>query len=431
MKHIKDHPKQERPVRVLQFGGGVFLRGFVDWMVQKANDAGAYDGNVVIVRSRTRGEDPLAAQNYNYTHVARDGEHTDVTLVDCIAGSVDAAGDYEGFLALAELPTVEVIVSNTTEAGIVYEKCPRPTDACPASYPAKLTALLYRRFSSGGAGLLILPCELIERGGEILREIVLRHAKDWALGEDFETWVRTACSFRNTLVDRIVSGAPTAGDDFCLDYADDLVNTSEYFHLFVIEGEEDARLPLTKIGLNVKWVTSAEDYRTVKVRILNGAHTAMIPYAMLLGLETVGDCLADERTKAHLSGCLEEILTSMDGDAAENRAYADEVLTRFANPYIHHLCRAISLNSVSKFRVRDLPSILAYHKRTGQMPPHLLFAFGMLIRFYKLGTPQDDAGVIEALRTRTVGELLSDVSLWGADLTEYAEEVVKYADTPV
>ena len=152
MKHIKDYPKQERPVRVLQFGGGVFLRGFVDWMVQKANDAGVYDGNVVIVRSRTRGEDPLAAQNYNYTHVARDGEHTDVTLVDCIAGSADAAGDYEGFLALAELPTVEVIVSNTTEAGIVYEKCPRPTDTCPASYPAKLTALLYRRFTSGGAG---------------------------------------------------------------------------------------------------------------------------------------------------------------------------------------------------------------------------------------------------------------------------------------
>ena len=157
----------------------------------------------------------------------------------------------------------------------------------------------------------------------------------------------------------------------------------------------------------------------------------MIPYAMLLGLETVGDCLADERTKAHLSGCLEEILTSMDGDAAENRAYADEVLARFANPYIHHLCRAISLNSVSKFRVRDLPSILAYREKTGKMPPHLLFAFGMLIRFYKLGTPQDDAGVIEALRTRTVGELLPDVSLWGSDLTEYTEEVAKYADTPV
>ncbi|MBQ7322251.1 MAG: tagaturonate reductase [Clostridia bacterium] len=426
MKHIKDHPKQERPVRVLQFGGGVFLRGFVDWMMQKANDAGVYDGNIVIVRSRTRGEDPLAAQNYNYTHVARDGAHTDVTLVDCIAGSVDAAGDYEGFLALAELPTLEIIVSNTTEAGIVYEACPRPTELCPASFPAKLTALLYRRFTSGGGGLLILPCELIERNGEILREAVLRHAKDWALGEVFETWVQTACSFRNTLVDRIVSGAPAEGDDPGLDYADDLANTSEYFHLFVIEGEEDARLPLTRIGLNVKWVPSVEDYRTVKVRILNGAHTSMIPYAMLLGLETVGDCLADERTAAHLRGCLAEILASMDGNAEENRVYAAEVLARFANPHIHHLCRAISLNSVSKFRVRVLPSILAFREKTGQLPPHLLFAFGMLIRFYRQGAPQDDAAVTEIFRTRTVGELLSDVSLWGADLTDLAEEVEKF-----
>lgn len=431
MKHIQDHPSQNRPIRVLQFGGGVFLRGFFDWMLQKANDAGVYDGNAVIVRSRTRGEDPMQAQKFRYTHVARDGEHCDVTLVDCIADSVDAAGDYERFLSLAELPTLQVITSNTTEAGIVYETCARPADACPSSYPAKLTAFLYRRYTSGGEGLLILPCELIEHNGDILRRIVLQHARDWALGEDFADWVRSACSFRNTLVDRIVSGTPGADDPITLPYEDGLVNTSEYFHLFVIEGEEDARLPFARAGLNVKWVKDVADYRTVKVRILNGAHTSMIPYAMLLGLETVGDCLADGRTKSHLSGCLEEILLSMDGDPTENRTYAEQVLTRFANPYIHHLCRSISLNSTSKFRVRVLPSILAYREKTGKMPPHLLFALGMLIRFYRQGEPQDETGVIEALRTRTVAELLADETLWGVSLAEYAEEVEKYADTSV
>ena len=156
MKHIKDYPKKSRPIRVVQFGGGVFLRCFFDWMLQKANDAGVYDGAAVIVRSRTRGADPLAAQNFQYTHIARDGAHTDVTVVDSIAGSVDAAGDYEAFLRLAEIPTLETVVSNTTEAGIVYEKCSRPMDSCPESFPAKLTALLYRRFSIGGAGLLIV-----------------------------------------------------------------------------------------------------------------------------------------------------------------------------------------------------------------------------------------------------------------------------------
>ena len=429
MKHIKDYPKGTRPIRVLQFGGGVFLRGFFDWMLQKANDAGVCDGAAVIVRSRTRGTDPLSAQNFNYTHIARDGGHVDVTVVDSIAGSVDAAGDYAAFLKLAELPTPEVIVSNTTEAGIVYESCPRPTDTCPPTFPAKLTAFLHRRFSVGGEGFLILPCELIERNGDTLRDTVLRHAADWALGSDFAAWVKTSCSFRNTLVDRIVSGAPDADEDAGLAYTDALINTSEYFHLFVIEGEEDARLPFARIGLNVKWVPSVEDYRTVKVRILNGAHTSMIPYAMLLGLETVGDCLRDERTERHLKGCLEEILTSMDGDAAENRAYADEVLTRFANPYIHHLCAAISLNSVSKFRVRVLPSILAYRKKTGKMPDHLLFAFGMLIRFYRTGEPHDNDAIVNAFRTRAVGELLADVGLWGTDLSEFAAEVENYANT--
>ncbi|MBO7175912.1 MAG: tagaturonate reductase, partial [Clostridia bacterium] len=149
MRTIGDFPKKNRPIRVLQFGGGVFLRGFFDWMLQKANNAGVYDGDAVIVRSRTHGADPLAAQNFRYTHVARDGAHTDITVIDSIAGSVDAAGDYRSFLKLAELSSLEIIVSNTTEAGIVYEACPRPTDICPNTFPAKLTAFLYHRFMLG------------------------------------------------------------------------------------------------------------------------------------------------------------------------------------------------------------------------------------------------------------------------------------------
>ncbi|MBQ8341179.1 MAG: tagaturonate reductase [Clostridia bacterium] len=429
MEHIRDHQKPTRPTRIVQFGGGVFLRGFFDWMLQKANDAGAYDGNAVIVRSRTSGTDPLAEQNFNYTHLARDGAHVDVTLVDSIAGSVDAAGDYEAFLALAQNPDLAVIVSNTTEAGITYENCTRQGGKCPKTYPAKLTELLYARYGAGLGGLLVLPCELIEQNGDKLREIVLRHAADWGLEQSFADWVRTQCDFRNTLVDRIVSGKPDGPVE--LPYADEMVNCSEYFHLFVIEGKPDARLPFDKVGLNVKWVKSVEDYRTVKVRILNGAHTSMIPYAMLCGVETVGECLRDERTANHLRACLAEILFSMDGDAAENRAYADAVLERFANPYIRHLCRAISLNSVSKFKVRVLPSILAYRQKTGKQPPHLLFALAMLIKFYKEGEPTDDPAVIERFKTASVAELLCDKALWGVSLAEYITEVEQYANSPL
>ena len=411
---ITEIERMKRPIKVLQFGGGVFLRGFFDWMLAKANACGAYCGNAVIVRAKTRGQDPLAGQNFMYTHVARDGEHSDVTLVDCIEGSIDPTNDYEGFLALAAEPSLEIVVSNTTEAGIVYVPCDRPEGTVPESFPARLAQVLYHRFSAGLSGLLILPCELIEDNGDTLRDIVLRHAADWGLGDDFAAYVKEQCAFRNTLVDRIVSGAPQEAID--LPYEDALVNTSEYFHLFVIEGEEDPRLPFLSAGINIKWVPRLADYRTLKVRILNGAHTSMIPHAMLRGIETVGDCMADAEMRAFLSGCLSEILPTLDFDPEEARSYADETLRRFENPHIRHLCAAISLNSVAKFRVRVLPSIVAYREKFGTVPTHLAASFDYLVSFYQTGTPRDDEAVIASMK-RPRGEILADETLWGMDLT--------------
>lgn len=417
---ITDFEKSKRPVTVVQFGGGVFLRGFFDWMLAKANESGEYCGDAVIVRAKTRGADPLAAQNFMYTHVSRDGDGVDMTRVDCIAGSMDPAEDLAGFTALATAPSLTMVVSNTTEAGIVYEACEKPSDRVPDSFPARLAHLLHLRFSAGLPGLLVLPCELIEANGDTLRAFVLRHADDWALGDAFKKYVEEECSFRNTLVDRIVSGAP--GEPIPMDYEDDLVNTSEAFHLFVIEGEADARLPFDKFGINIKWVPALAPYRTLKVRILNGAHTSMIPYALLSGLETVGDCMADAHMRAFLESCLAEILPTLDFDAAEAKAYADQVIKRFENPYIRHLCSAISLNSVSKFRVRVLPSILAYREKFGKYPTSLCYSFSRLIAFYQEGTPRDDEDVIVKMQ-RPTAEILADVSLWGEDLSDLTAAV--------
>ncbi|MBQ9099164.1 MAG: tagaturonate reductase [Clostridia bacterium] len=426
MTHIRDRKKPERPIRIIQFGGGVFLRGFWDWMIQKINDAGVYNGNVVIVRSKTRGQDPLAAQNYNYTQVLRDGAHQEKTWINVIADSVPAEERYEEFLALADIPTVEMVVSNTTEAGLVYEKCSRTVGKCPASYPAKLTELLYRRYQKNGNGLLILPLELIENNGNTLRSIVLQHAKDWGLEQDFADWVNEKCSFRNTLVDRIVSGLVPAGE-VDLPYVDDMVNTGEYFHLLVIDGKEDPRLPLARAGINVKWVESVAPYRTIKVRILNGAHTSMIPYARLLGVETVGECLRHPVLRSHLEACLEEIIASLSVDKDEARAYAREVLERFANPFIHHRTAAIALHSADKFVVRVLPSIEEYRQKLGKNPDRLLFSLAMLL-FYLKTEGDGDALCPEALQGKTVAALLADTALWGRDLSQYAGEVERYAD---
>ena len=284
----------KRPERVIQFGEGGFLRGFVDWMIQKLNDAGEFNGNIVVVQPIEQGMcDMLTAQNCGYTHFIRGVEGVEKTIVNSISRCVKPYEDYDAFLALAHNPDFRFIVSNTTEAGITYVEGDKLTDRPAKSYPAKLTALLYERFKAGLGGFIILPCELIDQNGVKLREIVLRYANEWELGADFINWVETENHFCFTLVDRINTGYPK-GEDMNLGYEDNLVNTSEYFHLWVIQG--DAKLaeeiPFHKIGLNVIWTDNLEMYRTRKVRILNGAHTSTVAYAMLSGFDTVKSCIA-------------------------------------------------------------------------------------------------------------------------------------------
>ncbi|MBQ2284347.1 MAG: tagaturonate reductase, partial [Clostridia bacterium] len=372
----------KRPERVIQFGEGGFLRGFVDWMIQKLNDAGEFNGNIVVVQPIEQGMcDMLTAQNCGYTHFIRGVEGVEKTIVNSISRCVKPYEDYDAFLALAHNPDFRFIVSNTTEAGITYVEGDKLTDRPAKSYPAKLTALLYERFKAGLGGFIILPCELIDQNGVKLREIVLRYAKEWELGADFINWVETENHFCFTLVDRINTGYPK-GEDMNLGYEDNLVNTSEYFHLWVIQG--DAKLaeeiPFHKIGLNVIWTDNLEMYRTRKVRILNGAHTSTVAYAMLSGFDTVKSCIEDEKMYAYIKKCVfEEIIPTLDLPKEELIDYANSVLERFANPYINHYWSSIVLNSVSKFKVRVLPSITEYIKRYNKMPETLLFAFANLI----------------------------------------------------
>ena len=258
----------------------------------------------------------------------------------------------------------------------------------------------------------------------------MKYAKLWGLGNGFENWIEKDNVFCNTLVDRINTGYPK-DEKIDVDFDDKMINTSEYFHLWVIDGYKGLfdELPLDKCGLNVILTEELKKYRTIKVRILNGSHTSMIPYALLEGVETVGDCLKNEKMTAHLKACQEEIVASLDMDRGETEAYAAAVLERFANPYIRHLCQSIALNSVSKFKVRVLPSILDYEKKYGVAPKTLLFSFAKLIEFYKKGTPNDTPAETEKMQKGTVYEILADTSLWGQDLTRFAGEVEKHANS--
>ncbi len=425
--------KINRTERFIQFGEGGFLRGFADWMIQKINEKTDFEGSVVVVQPIENGMcDMLTAQNCNYTHIIRGEEGVEKSVIDVISRCINPYQDYEQYLALASQPELRYVISNTTEAGITFDPAVTQEDTPPASFPAKVTKLLFCRYAAGLPGFVFLPCELIDRNGDRLKEAVLKYADLWGYGDDFKNWVNEQNEFCCTLVDRINTGYPK-GENLDLGYEDNMVNTSEYFHLWVIETSLDLEkeLPFSSAGLNVIVTRNElEKYRTRKVRILNGAHTSMVPFALLSGFDTVKSCMDDTEMRAYVRKCIfDEIIPTLDLPREELEDYAENVLTRFANPYIKHYLSSIALNSVSKFKVRVLPSVLEYKNRFGSYPATLVFALAKLIEFYKVGTPNDLPEVMDFIKTHTVAEILANTSLWDTDLTVLTEEVSKHVNS--
>lgn len=428
MLNITEYKKIDRPVKVLQFGEGGFLRGFIDWMIKKMNDSGAFNSNVVVVQPIADGLiNKLNNQNGLYTHIIRGSEGVETSLIDVIDSCINPYDDFDGYLKLAENPDLRFIVSNTTEAGITFDANDKNDGKIPNSFPAKLTLFMLRRFETKLPGFIFLPCELIDRNGDKLKETVIKYANLWNLSKEFIAWINTDNVFCSTLVDRINTGYPK-DEKIDLPYSDEMLNTSEYFHLFVIETDYDLEkeIPFSKAGLNVIVTKNAlERYRTRKVRILNGSHTSIVPFALLLGLETVGDCMNDERVKCFLSSCLfDEIIPTLDLPDDELKEYAESVLVRFSNPYIKHYLMSIALNSVSKFVVRVLPSIKIYKQRFGNYPKNLIFGFSKLIEFYKNGTPNDSEDIVKFIKESTLSSILKNTELWGEDLSDMEEDLL-------
>ena len=412
--------------KVIQFGEGGFLRGFADWMLQIVNEKTDFGGKVVVVQPIERGMcDILTAQNCEYTHICRGLEGVETKKIDVISRCVKPYDDFDAYLKLAENPNFRFVISNTTEAGICFDENDKITDKPTKTFPAKLTQLLKKRFDLGLSGFVFLPCELIDKNGENLKKCVLKYADLWNLGADFKTWIERDNIFCNTLVDRINTGYPK-DEDTGID--DKMLNTSEYFHLWVIEGYKDlfSEISFDKCGLNVILTDNLAMYRTRKVRILNGAHTSLVPYALLEGFDTVKSCMDDEKMLSHIKACVyDEIIPTLDLPKEELIEYADNVLKRFKNPYIKHYLSSIALNSVSKFKVRVLPSITEYIKRYNKMPKTLIFSFAKLIDFYRTDMINDDKDVTAFMKTASVEEILANTKLWDEDLSYLTDEVKK------
>lgn len=421
---------------VMQFGEGGFLRGFVDYFFHKLQEKGLYEGKIVVVQPIEKGMcQMLADQNCEYNLFLRgiqDGqvvnEHTHVTS---ISRALNPYTQYEDYIALVTNPDLRVIVSNTTEAGIEYLGTESLEDMPPKSYPAKLTQFLYKRFQAGLKGFILLPCELIDNNGDNLKECILKYADLWELGADFKNWLESDNDFCNTLVDRIVTGYPRdEAEDLCkqIGYTDNLIDTAEIFHLWVIEGHHEDELPFNKAGYNIVWTDDAKPYKKRKVRILNGGHTSMVLGAYLYGLETVGECLKDEKVSAFLKKCLFDEIVPTLGDTDTDKQFASAVLERFANPFIKHQLLSIALNSVSKFQVRVLPTILEYKDKFGEYPKALTFSMAALISFYRTDKANDGEEIMNFMKSASVEEIMKREDYWHADLSAMIPMVREYYD---
>jgi len=415
-------------VKILQFGAGAFLRCFIDWMVQRLNERTDFDGRILVVQGTGTELRPLnrllnlRGGRYHICLRGIDGGQAVEKLEQNLAIEriVCAATEWGVVEAAARQPSLRFVVSNTTEAGIEFR-------AGADTFPRKLARVLRVRHAAGLPGLIMLPCELIEHNGDVLRECVLKHLDEEAPGDSsLRQWIDEECIFCSTLVDRIVSGRPDSESAEryaqALGENDEALVCGEPFHFLAIElpreFDLEGELPLRRAGLDVVYTRDLAPYRTRKVRFLNGAHTATIPEGLLAGFTEVAQLVDDPHFRAHFERILfEEIAPTVDLPEEERRAYAASVLERFANPHAHHRLASIALNSVSKWRVRVLPTILDSVTRFGVLPRNLVRSFGWLYRFCLTDGINDVPEVMEFFRQRpSLSEFMSRKDFWGIDL---------------
>ena len=466
--------KKERPIKVVQFGEGNFLRAFVDYMIDIANEQGRFDGDIVLIKPIPFGNlDMFHEQDCQYTVSLRgvvDGEARVLNRqVTSVADAVDSYSEYDKYMALADLESLRFVVSNTTEAGIVFDSTDQ-FDLKPAkSFPGKLTQFLHRRYTTfkGAAdkGLIMLPVELIDDNGIMLKKCVNQLIDLWGLDADFKAWVNEACIFTSTLVDRIVTGYPrdTINEEWeKLGYEDRIMVTGEPFALWVIESDKDisGELPLDQVmadrsGMDVIFTDNQKPYKQRKVRILNGAHTSFVLASYLCGNDIVLESMQDKDIRNFIQKTIyEEVIPTLALPKNELEAFAAAVETRFENPYVKHALLAISLNSVPKWRARCMPSLLGYVEKNGVLPARLTFSLAALMAFYSATEIRDgklighrngeeylisdDAAVLEFFAensgketTEFVGKFLENESFFGQDLTlvpGLKEAVAAYLD---
>lgn len=387
------------PEKILQFGTGVLLRGLPDFLINEANKKGTFNGSIVIVKSTGAVEKVFDEQHSYYTLRQRGIENgiekNETSIITAVSRVLSATTNWEKVLSIATNPYLEIIISNTTESGLVYQAEDIFT-APPQSFPAKLTAFLYQRFKTfDGAtmrGVTIVPTELIVDNGTLLKQYVLQQIKYNKLEFLFENWINEACDFCDSLVDKIVTGAPSPEEKAkCWaewSYKDDLCIDSECFMLWAIQCNERSKSRLAKaVGYDDRVILSNDitPFREQKLRLLNGGHTISVSLAYLSGLKTVGEMMSDLTIGQFVRQViLEEILPTLHDISPSAEAFANAVIDRFCNPYIVHNVLNITLQNTAKMQSRNALTFKRYYEKKGHLPYLMCVGFAAYLLFSKV-----------------------------------------------
>ena len=452
---------EDPPEKVLQFGEGNFLRAFVNYWFDVSNEKAGWNGKCVLVQPIAPGLAGLINEQEGlYTLYLRGRENGEKVDKKRVISSVSRClnpyekADFDAMMEVAVSDDLEYVVSNTTEAGIVYDPACKLDDVPAASFPGKLTQVLYKRWQAGKPGLVILSCELIDNNGRELLKCVGQYVDQWGLEDGFKKYVNEDCTFCSTLVDRIVPGrVKDAGEAARMEaengYRDELIDVGEVFGVWNIEGPAwlEEKLPFKKAGLNCPVVPDVTPYKKRKVRILNGAHTGFVLGAYLAGFDIVRDCMQDDTVRGFMNKMLyEEVIPTLPLDKKDLEDFASAVQDRFNNPFVDHELMSISLNSTSKWRARNMPSFLEYVEAKGELPACLTMSFAAYIAFFSNDIQgltdkglvcrrpkgneyvcSDDRWVLEFYNDHKddsaeelVHAVMTNERMWGQDLTKVA-----------
>ena len=459
------------PEKVLQFGTGVLLRGLPDYYIDKANKKGIFNGRIVVVKSTGNGgADEFSNQDCLYTHCikgVKNNQVVDETIINSsISRVLSAKTNWNEILATAANPEMQLILSNTTEVGIVFDENDDIINNPPNSFPGKLLAWLHHRYQtfngSNESGVAIVPTELITDNGTKLKMIIEQLAAKLNLDKTFTDWLFTANDFCNSLVDRIVPGkmpeAQHKATEEKLGYEDDLMIMSEVYSLWAIETTSQRTkdiLSFSAIDAGIILAPNINKYREIKLRLLNGTHTFSCGLAYLAGFETVKDAMANKSMnlfvydlmKHEIGPCIENVeITRL-----ESYEFAKNVLDRFRNPYIDHRWLSITLNFTGKMKMRNVPLLTEHYNRFNNVPQYMAIGFAAYLLFMKAATQDGDKYFgnnngtsyhiqdewanyyYEVWKNNNVEEVVTNVlnneNIWSCNLSKlegFANEVIKY-----